>query len=258
MGQAKAMGRLGMLAIGLGVGAVLTATAGTASADPFSFFPDPAADVSTPGLDLAISYDGMSLVQQGNATATSGGLNDLAIAFGNDSVAKEFTTGVGSQFSTAVADGNGASATAGVGNFDNAFALGDGSSAGAEGGNFDSAYALGTDSNVLAGGINSATNTITTEGDNNFALAIGDADKVIAGIMSGTTVSGFNDAFALGSDSSADAGLGTSNLAGDFGDSLTASAINGQYLVDLEPGLSSLSSFLENSVSFLDGLFAAL
>jgi hypothetical protein len=207
---------------------------------------------------LAVSYDGMSLLQEGNATATSGGLNDLAIAFGDGSVAKEFTSGTGSQFAVALADGDGASATAGVGNFDNAFAFGDGSTAAAEGGNFDSAYALGADDSVFAGGVNSATNTITTEGDNNFALAIGDADKVIAGIMSGTTVSGFNGAFVLGSDGSADAGLGLSNLAGDFGDSLTASAINGQYLVDLEPGLSSLSSFFENSANFLDGLFAGL
>lgn len=251
-----------MLALGLGVGALLTATAGTASAntadDPFSFFP--AADVSSPasGTNIAISYDTTTLFQEGTAVANSGGYNDLAIAIGNDSVANEFSTGAGSQFSVALADGTGAEATAGVGNFDTAAAIGDGSIANAEGGNFDSAFALGAGSDVFAGGINSATHTITTEGDNDLALAIGSLDHAIAGVTSGTTVSGFNEAFIFRSDSTADAGLGTSNLAGVFGDSLTATAENGQYLIDLEPGLSSLSSFLENSVSFLDGLFAGL
>jgi hypothetical protein len=242
------------VAVGLGIGAVVTATAGTASAntsdDLFSFFPDPAADVGTPALNLAISYDGTTLFQEATASATSGGYNDLAIAIGNDSVAEEFSTGVGSQFSVALADGNGAEATAGVGNFDTAAAIGDGSIANAEGGNFDSAFALGAGSDVFAGGINSATNNITTEGDNDLALAIGSLDHAIAGVTSGATVSGFNEAFVVGSDSTADAGLGTSNLAGVFGDSLTATAENGQYLIDLEPGLSSLSSFLEDSVSF--------
>lgn len=78
---------------------------------------------------------------------------------------------MGSQFSVALADENGAEATAGVGNFDTVAAIGDGSIANAEGGNFDSAFALGAGSDVFAGGINSATHTLTTEGDNDLALA---------------------------------------------------------------------------------------
>src|SRR5271168_1253723 len=98
MRHSKGIGRLGGLALGLGIGAALAALAGnaaaaslgSAAADPFS-----ASD-----LNVAISIDGMTLVQDGSATATSG-TGDLAIAFGADSQA----IATGGTLDSAFADG---------------------------------------------------------------------------------------------------------------------------------------------------------
>src|SRR5277367_4928350 len=105
----------GGLAVGLGIGAALAATAGTAAADPLSPL-DPnvaaasvdavtgtlgtaAADpAALPDLNIAISVDGITLLQEGSATATSG-TGDLAIAFGAGSDA----SATGGLFDTATA-----------------------------------------------------------------------------------------------------------------------------------------------------------
>jgi hypothetical protein len=86
----RGFARLGMLAVGLGVGAAM-AHSPVASADSSGDWlssidslltggalPAPA----TSGLDLAISFDGTSLFQEGTATADSGtpGDYDFAIA----------------------------------------------------------------------------------------------------------------------------------------------------------------------------------
>ncbi|MBV8862383.1 MAG: hypothetical protein JO259_11050, partial [Mycobacterium sp.] len=92
--------RVGVLAVGLGIGAGAGATAGVASAEPFSP-PDPAAgataDISSAaaaeaadaafrgmnpfGFDLAISIDGVNIIEGGSAYATSDS-DDFAIAIG--------------------------------------------------------------------------------------------------------------------------------------------------------------------------------
>jgi hypothetical protein len=131
MRHATRLGRLGGLTIGLGIGAAIAAT-GTAAADPSSPS-DPggagwvdaatgAATLPASGSDpaIAISIDGMNLLESGGATATSG-TDDIAIAIGDLSTA----TATGGTFDTAFADGLESTVFAGGGNFDTAMANGD-------------------------------------------------------------------------------------------------------------------------------------
>jgi hypothetical protein len=117
-----AIGRIGILGVGLGIGAALASMPGIAAADPT---PDPniygAIDASVlqdafpaadPSLNIAISVDGVPLLQEGTASATSGS-GDFAIAVGNDSSA----TATGGIFDMASA-GTDSTATATDGNFD--------------------------------------------------------------------------------------------------------------------------------------------
>ena len=109
--------RLGMLAVGLGIWAAWAHTpvaAADSSSDWLSSIDGllsgalPAADPS--GLNLAISFDGMSLIQDGNATATTAsGEFGLAIAYGDGATA----TAEGGTGNYALADGAGAIAAAG-------------------------------------------------------------------------------------------------------------------------------------------------
>jgi hypothetical protein len=100
--------RLGGLAVGLSVGAAMAATAATAAADPLPPF-DPS--------NLAISIDGMTLFQEGTATATSG-MGDIAIADG----ANSFATATGGLFDYASAEGPNSDAFVSTGSFDTATA----------------------------------------------------------------------------------------------------------------------------------------
>jgi hypothetical protein len=137
MVNTRSIARLGVLAVGLGIGAAWAHTP-VASADTstdllssidsllggggLSALSDPS------GLNLAISFDGMSLVQEGSATATTtSGDFDLAIASGAGSDASA-TGGTGDY---ALADGTDALAKAGD------------SAAGATGSNSDSAIDIG-------------------------------------------------------------------------------------------------------------------
>jgi len=127
MSRANAIGRLGMLAVGLGMGVAVAATSGIASADSTDIDPaafDPSALIADPapaasGLDVAISIDGSTLFQEGTATAYSG-TDDIAIAYGSDALA---TAGLGTG-DYAFADGTDAQAYSGVGNEDSATAIG--------------------------------------------------------------------------------------------------------------------------------------
>ncbi len=125
MKSTRALARLGMLAVGLGIGGAVAATPGIASADSSvdwlsavdSFLTAgalPAAD-TTPELNLAISFDGMSLFQDGSAHAYSGANGDIAIANGAGAIAYAFGTdnyaSVDGADSTAIA---GATSTAGA------------------------------------------------------------------------------------------------------------------------------------------------
>ncbi len=85
-----AIGRIGILGVGLGIGAALASMPGIAAADPT---PDPniygAIDASVlqkdfPAADptsIAISIDGVPLLHEGSASATSGS-GEFAIAVG--------------------------------------------------------------------------------------------------------------------------------------------------------------------------------
>jgi len=109
--------RLGVLAVGLAIGAAWAQTP-VASADSSdwlssidSLLSGAAPVLATPsGLDLAISYNGVSLLSDGNATAsTVAGEHGLAIAYGDGAAA----TAEGGNGDYALADGTNAFAAAG-------------------------------------------------------------------------------------------------------------------------------------------------
>ena len=174
--KVRGIARLGLLAVGLGIGAAVASMPGTASADSSTDWLstlDNLLGLSTPiaGPDnLAISYDGITLLQEGTAHATSGvgdfaiadgagstasatGTNDYAAVFGTDSSA--VAGGPGGNADIALVDGDGSNAFAGgitdnPGTFDYSviFGSGDSASAGGDalgGGNYDVAYAEGND-----------------------------------------------------------------------------------------------------------------
>ncbi len=127
----------GLLAVGLGIGAALAATAGTAAADPstdpFSWIGgmdlgDLSAPAQTSALDIQVSIDGFDLFPTaGNtATALSDSIGDIAIAIGNGANASA-TDGL---FDFAFADGANSTADAGFnGDFDSAVVFGANSTA---------------------------------------------------------------------------------------------------------------------------------
>ena len=107
------IGRLGLLAVGLGLGAALAAMPAVASAD-----------------DMQISIDGIDLFPTVGNTATAiSGMGDMAIAIGN-----------------------GAEAGAINGIFDSAFAFGTKALAFAGDGNFNSTSVVGEDDSGFSGG----------------------------------------------------------------------------------------------------------
>ena len=230
MNHAKAIGRLSILAVGLGIGigtAATAAAAPTMPVDPVPVVPDlplPAADI--PGLDLSISFDGFSLFQSGAAEAETG-TGDFAIAFGNDSFAQAGTgfldTGAGTS-DTAMAFGTDGEAFSGNGNLDTAIASGVGSFAEAGGG----------DSSSLMG-----------NGD--FAFYWGPAPSLdtgaFAGWLGGDTT-GSNDVAAVFDPSGTAGSLAVAGDGGNFdlgtvfGDALSSTAATGgNFLVDIQPML---------------------
>jgi hypothetical protein len=170
--------RLGMLAVGLGIGAAWAHTpvaAADSSSDWLSSIDGllsgalPAADPS--GLNLAISFDGMSLVQDGNATATTAsGEYGLAIAYGDGATA----TAEGGTGNYALADGTNAEAAAG-------------GAAGSTGNNFDSAIDIGKNGDAVS------------DGDYNGAYA---GAGNIAGDPDGPGSGSYNTAIDIGNNAS--------------------------------------------------------
>jgi hypothetical protein len=192
MGNTNRIGRIGGLAVGLGIGAV-AAMPGTASADPVSADPN----------DFAFSIDGFTLFQQGTATATSApGLFDLALAEGANSSA---TAGSG-LFDLAVARGDDSSAAANGDFYNLVLAHGDGSYASASDGSGDYAFAYGDGSKTVVSGSGDNANifgtdsTATVTGDNNTAAILGDNDTaLIDGNDNGVSIIGNGlDAQAIG------------------------------------------------------------
>ncbi len=156
MVNARRVGRLGMLAVGLGVGAAVASTPGIASADtvdPFGF------DFS----NIAISYNGMSLIHDGSAIATTT-KGDFGFAFADGANAHASTVnGFGD---SAFAEGTNAFATSGgsltgLGNFDNAVDIG------------NNTFALpGDPAGAFAGAANLIGNDSATGGTGSFDDAI--------------------------------------------------------------------------------------
>jgi len=123
MVNAPGLGRLGLLAVGLGIGAAVASTPGVASAD-----------------DIQISIDGMDLFPTtGNTATATSGMGDIAIAISNGSEAQ---AGAGNAFGETLTPGK----------FDIAVANGNDSFASAGQGN-----ALGPDANAEAGVVSAAS-----------------------------------------------------------------------------------------------------
>jgi hypothetical protein len=245
MSNAKGIGQLALLAVGLGIGAALAATPGIATADttvvdtaafdPSALIADPAPAAS--GLDLAISIDGYTLLQDGSATAYSG-TGDFAIAYGDDATASAGATSNPGILDFAFADGTDAGAYAGVGDRDSATAIGADSSASVGSGNGDTGFADGTGTSVTAGGESNA-GTLELAGNDMYASAIGTDDNAVAEAALGgvSTASTGDIATIIGNSSDAYAGVGDYDFAGVLGEALTSSATGGNFLFDLMPSL---------------------
>jgi hypothetical protein len=248
MKHASGMGRLAGLAVGLGIGAALAASPGIASADTSTDWLSaidglvsggalPASGEPS-GLDLAISFDGYSLVSDGTASAaTTSGDYGLAIAYGNNASATA-TDGTGDY---ALADGASTTAVSGTGNDDSAYAIGVGSVAGAGTGNDDSAIATDGGQALASGDVVTDPTPVEYAGNDDFAAAIGAFAKAESGDLF-TNVASSNDTAIVvdptGPDgSTAYAGEGNFDLAAAFGDMLHASATELNNVIDILPSL---------------------
>jgi hypothetical protein len=267
MRHARRIGRLGMLAAGLGIGAALAGTPGVASADsPFGLTPTELADVDQvlrllfdpSGADIQVSVDGMDLFPTaGNTASAFSGTGDIAIAVGTGASATssgapfpfgiQLGSGIGD---VAFANGPGSTAEAAVvggANFDFVYASGPGSLANAElGANLDVASAIGTDSQAVVG-VGDTLDAAFANGPESFAnVGLGELDLAYAGATSSANAGvgssdlaiatgggnanaeGFSsNAFANGVNSTADANGGFLNSAFASGGNAEADAVTG-------------------------------
>jgi hypothetical protein len=169
MVSTRGIARVGVLAVGLGIGAAV-AHSPVAAADTSSdwlssidtLLSGGAVEApSTSTLNLAISFNGTSLISDGSAVADSGtaGNYDLAIAYGPDS----YALAEGGTGDYALADGSDANAEAGSenassgNNYDSAYDIGNNT-----GGPFEGAFAGGAS---LVGGTDDGTNSHDTAYD---------------------------------------------------------------------------------------------
>jgi hypothetical protein len=195
--NARSIARLGVLAVGLGIGAAAASMPGSASADSSTDWLSsldsllvgafPAADTS--GLNMAVSIDGVTLIQDGTAHAYSGTNGDIAMA-----------TGAG----------------------DTAYAYGTN----------NYADVLGTNDTGISGGTSDAAasgstgDTAFIDGNNDYAFAGG-----TNGVDDGAEIFGSNDAAEAGSSA---AGNGSYDVAYVEGSNLgNANATGASYLVDI-------------------------
>jgi hypothetical protein len=244
MVNARAIARLGTLAVGLGVGLAVASTPIVAVADSsvdwlselFGGMALPAPAV--PDLNLAISIDGYSLVSSGTASADSGS-GDIAIAYGDGAYASaeggnsDFALADGSE---ALAQSGGLSTDTGA-NDDTAIDVGNNSidgddaawagnsdlNGGTDGGtgSGDTAIDIGNNSNFFDSSVAGAGGLVggVGNGDNDTSIDIGNNS---GGVDGPWTVAG-NDNFAssFGDDTSvgegAVAGDGDSNIADSVG-----------------------------------------
>lgn len=243
------MARLGILAVGIGIGGAVASMPGIAAADSSSDWLSlvdgflsggalSAAD-TTPALNLAISFDGTTLFQEGTAYAYSGSGGDIAIANGAGTTAYAFGTD-----NYASVDGTDSTAIAG------------GTSSAVAGSSADNtAFVFGDNSYGLAG-----TTDAANPGSFNYAVIFGDGDKALAG-GDASGAGSYDGAYVEGNN------LGTADVQGSsyladilkfYGDGSTAStaaaADSTNPLVDLLG--SDPSGALADGSSFWTDLFS--
>ncbi len=170
MRSTRALTRLGMLAVGLGIGGAVAATPEIASADSTfdwlstvdSFLSGSALSAAdtTPALNLAISFDGMTIFQEGTAEAYTGSGGNIAIANGAGAMAYAFGTGN-------YASVDGTDSTAVAGGYTDAMA---------QNSTANTAFVFGDDSTGYAGGYDAAN-----PGTFNYAIIFGDGNTALAG-----------------------------------------------------------------------------
>jgi hypothetical protein len=258
----RVISRLGMLAVGLAIGAAAGSTPGLASADsssdPYSWLAgldlsDPAS--STSGLNFAISIDGYSLIQDGSAYADSTSGN-IAIAYGNDSIAAS----LGGYGDVAEASGTNAYAISGGSsgsNFDTAIDIGNNSDPGAaspDGAFANAGYPPGSDDTAIVVGNNGLA--YSSIGNNDLASVVGNNSSAYAGgDLADGTATGDNDVATVfdpfgtvGSVANAGATQGVDGVSGNsdiasvlFSDAATANALGANDLYDIFSALGNES-----------------
>jgi hypothetical protein len=270
MKNALGIGRLGMLAVGLGIVAAVAATPGIASATS----------------DFDISIDGIDVFNGGGSATAESGMGDVAIAFGPNSnaisegglgdFASAFSTGSsgaiaiagsqaadasGNDFDYANAVGNNATAMAGYpfvadglpsaipSSFDSASDFGgdgtNGISVALAGlnGSFDSANAFGETGGATAGlspDADDPANFDTATYFGNLFLDTREIGGAFAGggpeSLGGSNDTAFVDDLFGQVSSTAMAGLGNNfDLAGAVGDNLSADAFGADFLAHILP-----------------------
>jgi hypothetical protein len=213
--NARGLGRLGILAVGLGIGAAVASTPGIASADtpatdPFSWLAgldlgEAAALPAASPFDLDISVDGFTLLDLGSGAIATSGTGDIAIAFGaNSSATAEGGFGdyaLATTVTTAIAGDPNPGATGN--NFD--FASADGIGSYAEAGNNGLTYpdATGSSFDYASASGGSATGTDGAaalagfNGSGDSASAVGQEAYADSG-FSLTTPANYDSASVLG------------------------------------------------------------
>jgi hypothetical protein len=240
--SARRIGRLGILAVGLGIGAAVASTPGIAAADtpadPFPFssinlgdlFPAADAAPSSP-LDLDISVDGHMLLDLGSSATATSGTGDIAIAYGADS--------------TAIADG-------GFGDYALAtaetHAIAGDFTPGATGNNFDFASASGDASYAYAG--NTGLDTTGSSFDYASASSEGASDTEGATALAGFDGSG-DSATAVGQSTSAQAGVGAGSSGTPTPANFDSAIVLGNLTTPTTPGDAGFAVGGSNDTAFV-------
>ncbi|HKH53231.1 MAG TPA: hypothetical protein VKA77_15885, partial [Mycobacterium sp.] len=169
MRYARYIGRVGGLAVALGIGAGLAAMPWVASADCTTLIcvnpphPPPVIHPLPTLPNISVSTNGVQRIDRGTAEADSEGTGSRAIARGDQSTAIAY-----GDHNTAIANGAGSTATATDGTYNTAKVNGIGSTATATEGDYNTATVTGNASDALAG--HGSQNTATITGDD-FSVA---------------------------------------------------------------------------------------
>jgi len=234
MVDARGLGRLGMLAVGLGIGAAVahspvavadSSSDWLASVDSLLGGLSVPAETASSGLDIQISVDGTDLFSTTDNTATAtSGQGDIAIAIGDGASAN--ANGGSGDF--AFADGSDASANAGGVSTDtganNDTAIDIGTNSGSDNG----AYAGNADliGNTEAGAGTGSGDTAIDIGNNNglFDGSIAGAGGLFGGGGNGDNDTAIDFGNNTGTDGGADAYDGNRNYASESGTTTSAGA----------------------------------